>query len=325
MGMNKHRRRVSAIFAASAALVVLVVLAACGGPGAGTRSRTAASQAAAPRTTTPGTSPPTTTARQPPPCATARCVVDHVFPGATVSYGRAPSGAAGPLRLDMRLPPSVKPLSGSAADKAFVADDTGWRGGLAFAAARALDPRIGAFRLTYANGTAPPGPDGNDYHGGVMRLPPGAHRVRMPNLDRLSVPVALKQMRSNLHVLDQAIGLGAVAGQQIHVIALDPARRRFALDVTVDLRDRDALRGHLCDLLDGLSTGVGGSGQGWIEGLGITAAVDGRPIAGGWSSARLMSGSIEVADGINYPGDNGALSHFPDLTGGPHAACSAPG
>ncbi|HLI02564.1 MAG TPA: hypothetical protein VKV06_17380 [Acidimicrobiales bacterium] len=252
-------------------------------------------------------------------------MVDHVFPGATVSYSRAPSGAAGPLKLDMRLPSSVKPLSGSAADKAFVADNTGWRAGLAFAAARAIDPRIGAFQLTYANGTAPPGPDGNDYHGGVMRLPPGAHRVRMPNLDRLSVPMALKQMRSNLHVLARAIGPGAVTGQQIHVVALDPARRRFALDVTVDLRDRDALRGHLCDLLDGLSTGVGGSGQGWIEGLGITAAVDGRPIAGGWSSARLTSGSIEVADGIDYPGDNGTLSHFPDLTGGPHAACSAPG
>jgi hypothetical protein len=132
-------------------------------------------------------------------------------------------------------------------------------------------------------------------------------------------------MRSNLKAVDEALGRTAVTGQQIHVVELDPARGRFGLDVAVELSNRGALHNHLSDLIDGLTTGFGLGTSSLIEGLGISATTNGRPLAGAWSSARMSDGSIDVADGIQYPGDNGTLAHFPNLTGGPKAIPSAPG
>jgi hypothetical protein len=254
-------------------------------------------------------------------------IVARVLPGAgaAVTYTAKRDGSI--ETLEIRLPPKDHPPSGSVLEQNFVYAEIGWKARLAFAVVTSRDRAITKYRLTYADGSTPRA--ALDYfHGGSLPVhfiggkPGGVD----PKLDTLDVSKAEVQLRSSLAILHKALGTGAITGQQISVISIDPSHDQFALQVDIAVRGPSVLAGHLGDVVDGLETGlVGGPVTSLIEGLGVVVTAQGAPLIGAWAAPRSGTGSTDFAPSIHSSGDYSVTLNFPDLTGGPHAVATAHG
>jgi hypothetical protein len=254
-------------------------------------------------------------------------IVARVLPGAGAAVTSTANRDGSIETLEIRLPPRDQPPSGSVLERNLVYAEIGWKARLAFAVVTSHDRAITKYRVTYAHGSTPRAAL-DYYHGGSL---PSHFVGTEPStvdrkLDTLDVYEAEAQLRSSLAILRKALGIGAISGQQISVISIDPSHDQFALQVDISVRGPSVLIGHIGDVIDGLETGlVGGPITSLIEGFAVVVTAQGAPLIGAWAAPRSGTGSTDFAPSIRSTGDYAATRNFPDLTGGPHTLITVHG
>jgi hypothetical protein len=221
------------------------------------------------------------------------------------------------------LTPSRESVEKRAADP-FAYGDLAWRAEMLAASLATQIPDLEGYRL------APPGgievsvpPSALGLVQGSLPSPEAA--AKLTALGSVTEGEALKQMASNLEVLEKAMPAPAVTSTDARVVPVDAARGRFALAVTVGTEEGEALLERSGDVMVGLQTGLVGSPEANVEGLAITVREAGRPLAASWIATRAMAGTTMVAPGLELPAVQSTDVEFPNLTGGPAVEASGVG
>jgi len=192
----------------------------------------------------------------------------------------------------------------------------GWRARLAAASLAGQVESLMAFRVA-APGVSldevPPAARGET----EGTLPSASLVEGESKLGDISEKNALGQLESNLKVLRSALPDGSLSGVSVKSVSIDPARNRFAFEVTLTTEDSSALLPYFGDAFVGLETGLVGGEDATIDGLAITLREQEKPIAGSWVAARALSGTQMVAPGFKVPDEVTTTLEFPNLTGGP--------
>jgi hypothetical protein len=221
------------------------------------------------------------------------------------------------------LTPSRESAEKKAADP-FAYGDLAWRAEMLAASLATQIPDLRGYQLAAPDGleiAVPPSALGLVQ--GSLPSPEAA--AKLTDLGSIPESEALKQMASNLEVLERAMPSPAVSSTEVGVVPVDAASGRFALAVTVGTEAGEALLERSGDVLVGLQTGLVGSPDANVEGLAITVVEAGRPLAASWIATRAMAGTTMLAPGIELPAVQSTDVEFPNLTGGPEVEASGVG
>jgi hypothetical protein len=249
-------------------------------------------------------------------------LVKDLFPKAEARLvpQRALKGLPAGVRLVVSLPDRTAVPHGTSAQKTETYDDVAWRLQLLAPLAAKISRRMVGYQLTYPHHDrgVPRSVAQDSLHGAIVRSGPFANNTKYPKIDSISYALARRQAVASIRTLSRALGQ-QLMGYKIGELSLERSRQ-FAISISITVRNAKALRGHLADVVDGLSTGLVGGSESLVEGLAAIVRVRRDPVVGAWSDIRSNDGSVLFSRSVNAHRVMKTTVSFRDLTGGPRTA-----
>lgn len=251
-------------------------------------------------------------------------IIARVLPGSSASvvpvtvtsmprHKTRPATGTDAVNLNITLPGTATPPSGSATAQQFAYANLSWRADLGTAAIGVTKTQLLSYKITYADGTVPGA--AFNYFTNLIRLQPGPSTPEDPSIDTLASSSAVAQAKASVAALTAALPAGAITNSTVTVVPITSDASQYALSIAVDLSDPALLNGHIGDLLQGLGTGLVAGADVMIEGLEITVSSAGQPLAGSWQAIRSGIGTVAFDPSIDQSSFSSSTVDFPNLTG----------
>jgi hypothetical protein len=228
---------------------------------------------------------------------------------------------------DLKLPGDARPLAASrqavgTGDEpdGLAAAEAGWKLQLATAVAAERDPDLVRYSATPAGVGLAPG--AQSYLVGSLRAGAGQplETVPHPDLGTVAPAHAVDQLRMNLATLEGVLPPQAITAADIDTVVVDKVSVAYGLELRIHVSDLHKLAPYYGDLLAGPATGLNGSERAKVDGLSVVVEDDAGSFLAGWSSERVMTGTVMWSQDLNVPDAIAPTGRYVNELGGPPTA-----